>query len=64
MAFKPLFHHLSLSSGVLSSHFDTLDSGTGSNAWIGAPAIATTPPVYESTISEEMEIEWECPQTL
>lgn len=41
MAFKPIFHHLSLSSMVLSSTVDTLLSGTGSIAATGSPAIST-----------------------
>ena len=37
IAFKPIFHHLSLSSCVLSSNVDTLLSGTGSMAAAGSP---------------------------
>ena len=37
MAFSPRFHHLSLSSGVLSSTVETLPSGTGSIAGKGWP---------------------------
>jgi hypothetical protein len=40
MALKPLLHHLSLSSGVLSSTVETLDSGTGSKVGTGAPVLA------------------------
>jgi hypothetical protein len=37
IAFNPIFHHLSLSSIVLSSTVDTVFSGTGSIATTGSP---------------------------
>jgi len=37
IAFNPIFHHLSLSSIVLSSTVDTVFSGTGSIAAAGSP---------------------------
>ena len=40
IAFKPIFHHRSLSSSVRSSTVDTLLSGTGSIAAAGKPEIS------------------------